>query len=385
MTSPQNFPDGHATGDALRATAVGEPKPAGDGQKPTDALATSAVPGLGPFLKDKVLKLLGDQLVDTEDILFKLENRYRSFTQSGDVPGGHGMDPSEFTDLPFCLALVGDGDMSTLLPRLITMQQGIAAELVKALEKRMEQHPLGPWVKAQGGIGYLQAARLLGAIGDPYWMEKIETGTKPDHPSPRVRRVLESRPRRGPAELWAYCGLDPREGAIRRPGDEDNKWHRTAKSRVWLVADSCIHQIEQPAKDYTIEKGKYAGQVRHRKATPASPYRVIYDQAKAKYVDAAHYIKPCAWCGTKGNPAPLGSPLKPRHIEARARTIVMKEILKDLWRESKRLHEQQLAVDAAMPRSYPLAAQTSGDDLAVIDALRLAVVPGVSSATVGCE
>ena len=41
--------------------------------------------------------------------------------------------------------------------------------LIKALVKVMRQHPLGPWQKAQRGIGEKQLARLLNVIGDPYW------------------------------------------------------------------------------------------------------------------------------------------------------------------------------------------------------------------------
>jgi hypothetical protein len=45
------------------------------------------------------------------------------------------------------------------------------------------------------------------------------------------------RPRRGPAELWAYCGFVP--GQRRQKGVRSN-WNADAKMRAFLVAESCL-------------------------------------------------------------------------------------------------------------------------------------------------
>jgi hypothetical protein len=68
------------------------------------------------------------------------------------------------------------------------------------------------------------------------------------------------------------------------------------------------------------------------------PYREVYDVARAKYLDAVH-AAPCKRCGPAGKPAQPGSPISAGHQHARALRIVAKEVLKDLWREAKRLHE----------------------------------------------
>jgi hypothetical protein len=119
---------------------------------------------------------------------------------------------------------------------------GLAAiehEATLALQRTLRKHPLGPWVKQTVGVGEKQGARLIAAIGDVYW------------------NTLEDRPRRGPAELWAYCGYAP--GQKRRKGVKGN-WNAQAKMRAYLIAESCIKQ-------------------RH------SPYRAVYDAARANWVD----------------------------------------------------------------------------------------------------
>lgn len=72
----------------------------------------------------------------------------------------------------------------------------------------------------------------------------------------------------------------------------------------------------------------------------SSPYRAVYERGREKYEGAVHAAE-CRQCSPKGqSPAPPGSALKPGHCDARARRLVAKEVLKDLWVESKRLHEE---------------------------------------------
>jgi hypothetical protein len=72
--------------------------------------------------------------------------------------------------------------------------------------------------------------------------------------------------------------------------------------------------------------------------TMHSPYREVYDATRVKYADAVH-TTPCARCGPKNKPAPVGTPLTAGHQHARAIRAMSKEILRDLWRESSRLHD----------------------------------------------
>lgn len=71
------------------------------------------------------------------------------------------------------------------------------------------------------------------------------------------------------------------------------------------------------------------------------PYRAVYEQARLKYADVVHGA-PCVRCGPAGKPAPAGSPLSLGHQHARGLRIVAKAILKDLWKESKRIHEDSV-------------------------------------------
>lgn len=215
-------------------------------------------------LADARLLILADTLDDLERARIAAENRLRSMRQV------KGLDGSpEY------------GRLAGLIDALSDLEHHAELELKRALRA----HPLGAWVRATVGVGEKQGARLLAAIGDPAW------------------NTLEDRPRRGPAELWAYCGYVP--GQRRRKGERAN-WNSTAKMRAYLVAESCI-----------------------KKST--SPYRPVYDAARAKHAEAVH-DEPCPRCGPVGKPAPSGSPLSAGHQHARALREVAKAVLKDLWR-----------------------------------------------------
>jgi hypothetical protein len=170
---------------------------------------------------------------------------------------------------------------------------------VKNLERVMRAHPLGPQIGGTVGVGYKQAARLLAVIGDPYW------------------NGLANRPRRGPDELKAYCGYHTVNGqAPRRRKGEQGNWNEKARMRTHLIAAQTIRY-------------------RH------SPYREVYDETRAKYADRG---------------------LTPAQEHARALRKVAQELLKDLWRAAKRIHDQQAAaIGAATPiHRPPLPAQASG-------------------------
>lgn len=87
--------------------------------------------------------------------------------------------------------------------------------------------------------------------------------------------------------------------------------------RAYLVAESCIKQAD-------------------------SPYRKVYEEGRERYAEAVHAVE-CNRCGPKGKPAQPGSPLSAGHQHARAMRLVMKEILRCLWLEAKRIHEERAA------------------------------------------
>jgi hypothetical protein len=200
---------------------------------------------------------------------------------------------------------------------------------IQVMERTMRAHPLYPWVKAQRGIGPKQMGRLLAVLGDPY-IHYFKDGSC----SPRTV-----------SQLWAYCGyhvISHSSPETQSPNADDTgaaatwsppytqpiavgvapsrrkheraNWNDAARMRAHLVAESCM---KQPS---------------------GSRYRDVYEATRLKYADAIHGF-PCVRCGPKGKPAPIGSPLRDGHKLGRALRAVAKEILRDLWIESRRLHE----------------------------------------------
>lgn len=237
--------------------------------------------------------------------------------------------------------------------------QGIEADLVKQLERAMKRHPLGGWVKATPGLGLKQTARLIAAVGNPFW------------------NSLEGRARRGPAELWAYTGFH----VLPADGQKSTDAHRTD-----VVGGDLLHLSDQSPSDAhasTVvgvaprrvrgQRANWSAQARTRaflvatscvKAT-TSPYRAVYVNGRAKYADAVHAAS-CAQCGicqTCGKPPGLGKqdhaasgcdrrvvkhaepgqPLRDGHKHARALRLVAKAVLRDMWVQSRDWHHAETA------------------------------------------
>ena len=139
--------------------------------------------------------------------------------------------------------------------------------------------------------------------------------------------------------------------ALRRERGQRANWNPEAKMRAYLVAESTV---KFTGAEFT-RKGKLA-------RWPRSPYRDVYDEAKAKAQVALHRrdCPRCGVCGVCGNllalnkkehlkrygcaerskvDAPAGSPLSASHAHARATRAVAKNVLKDLWEEARHYHE----------------------------------------------
>lgn len=294
MSEPQGQPATVPGPDSGGGQTLGETQ---------EAPATS-----GPFLRSPFLRLAADVVDDLENVRNANQNRLRQLTRVGvDADGlhrGFGL-PTEHPDVVRLATLVSQLEDSYNLA-------------VKNLETVMKAHPLWVWAKPRGGIGQKQLARLLAAVGDPFWHD------------------AQNRPR-GLYELNSYCGLAPDANGVgrRRRRGEQCMWNDTAKMRVYLIAESVVKQIAQPEREVVI-----GGVARAYAAKNASPYRETYDAARAKYEEAVHDKEPCIQCGTKGKPAPVGSDLRDGHKHRRALRAVAKAILKDLWIEARRLHDE---------------------------------------------
>lgn len=234
-----------------------------------------------------LLTIYADLLDDLERSRIATENRVRSLRE---VKGLAGSPEEE---------------------RLNSIAMGLAEAERKAtneLKKAVKTHPLGEWIGGQLGVGEKQAGRLLGVLGDPSWRVDPETGEATE---------------RTVSQLWSYCGYGDAKLQVRRRGEKGN-WNATLKMRAFLIAESCMK-------------------------TPTSPYRVVYDDARAKYATAVH-AEECKRCGPSGKPAQPGSDLSDGHKHARALRLVAKTFLRDLWEEARRLQqvgEARLATESA--------------------------------------
>lgn len=242
----------------------------------------------GPILADPFLGMAADVVGDLEIVRIANQNRLRTLTATDET--GHGLTV-DHPDVAQLAAIVG-------------AMKNAEEQAVKNLQKVMKLHPLGPWVQAHKGVGEKQAARLLAVIRDPYWND------------------LHDRPRTV-SELRSYCGLGDAKQQIRRRGQKSN-WSDDARKRVWLICDKVIQ----------ANCGKNSAKPNR------CVYAVIYDEAREAYAEAVH-TDDCFRCGPKGKPALPGSPLSAGHQKGRAMRLMSKAILKDLWIEAKRIHEEQ--------------------------------------------
>lgn len=270
-------------------------------------------------LADPSLAFAADILDDLEHTCNANANRLRIMTtldaDSDGVVRGFGLD-ARHPDV-------------ARLSAMVTKLDELVHDATLNLQRQMRRHPLGPWVKAQRGIGEKQAARLLAAVGDPYW------------------NTLHDRPRTV-SELWAYCGLhtlpasqcssdthseaagggtpsaggdqsrsdiQPANVAARRTKGQKANWSTNAKTRAWLCIESCMKQINRECKGD-------AGIGSHIEGCTCSPYRVVIDTRRA-HTAVTHP----EW--------------RPGHSLNDAMRVASKELLKDLWREARRIHERQ--------------------------------------------
>ena len=286
VTIPRHFPP---AGDQLPESIPGAPTNVQLTQDSTwNGSATVIVdsnPSEASSLADPFLALAADMLDDTERTRIANENRLRQLTRSeADSDGeerGFGLDLSH-PDVARVAALVD-------------ALKKIEHDATLNLNRRLRKHPLGPWIKAQKGIGEKQAARLLAVVGDPYWHDAQD----------RPRLV---------SELWSYCGHGDAKRRIRKgmtQGDLLACGSPVAKMRIHLIAEACL---------------KAQG-----------PYADVYYGRKEATKGRLHAVE-CRRCGPAGHPALPGSPWPPAHRHADALRITAKEILRDLWTEARRLH-----------------------------------------------
>ena len=155
----------------------------------------------------------------------------------------------------------------------------------KEVEWQAKNHPLaGPWIASRKGIGPKQGGRMVASIGNP------------------LVNGAEGRLRRGPAELWAYCGYAP--GQKRQRGVKSN-WNAEAKMRTFLCAENAIKAGVRKLDGCDDSDGY---DVARRQAT--TPFAQAYLDARANWADRD---------------------VSDGHRHNHALRVTAKAILKDLW------------------------------------------------------
>lgn len=289
----------------------------------TDVLPAMGVAARGPILDDAFLGIAAEMLDDIEHVRCANENRLRTLTRPHDQPDkdgrerGHGLSinhPGVVRVAALVASMKCDSDLLKELgwqrpPKQRGQDCCLEHASIKNLEKHVRDHPLWPWASAIKGLGAKQFARLLASIGDPYWNDLHD----------RPRTVRELRAYAG-LHVWDHPGDKCADGgksssvvgvAPKRQRGQKSNWNEDARKRTWLIATSLL---------------KYD-----------SVYRDVYDQARIKYADTVHPTV-CVRCGPAGKPAQPGSPRSAGHQHAMAIRLMMVALLKDLWREARRLH-----------------------------------------------
>lgn len=185
----------------------------------------------------------------------------------------------------------------------IERSEAIVRKELARCYKRVVPSEIVAWQNSIHGLGVHTFARLLGHIGHPVW-------TTPHHweGTGENRVLVADEPiARTISQLHQYCGHGAPGRARKGMTAEDALalGSPIAKTIVYIIAEGCMKKFD-------------------------SPFRAVYDEAKAERADRLHSIE-CVPCGSKGKPAPVGSPWRPGHVHAHALRMTGRAILHDLW------------------------------------------------------
>ncbi len=313
-----------STSDAARASTrtQGEIAASDSSSQPAAQVSPGAQMARGGWLRDPVIGVLADVVEDLEKVRTANANRVRILTRNEADSDGENRG--------FGLTL--DHPEVAKLALSVEAMKAAEHDAILNLQRAMRKHPLVAFQKRHKGLGEKQFARLLAVIGDPFWND------------------LHGRPRTV-SELWAYAGFH----VIRTSGSGHSladTQHRLAAAGSTSTPATIFSSPIQPSNAAGVaprrtrgQKSNWSEDARKRvwviaSAMPKFPgghYEQVYRDARVKYADAKHPTE-CVRCGPAGKPAQPGSDLSDGHKHARAIRIVAKELLKDMWRESRDLY-----------------------------------------------
>lgn len=323
-------------------------------------------------LFDPLLTIAAEQIYDLEKARIAAENRYRALTRSeADADGevrGYGLDAESVevrrlaalvdglsalehqAELNLCRLMrahplgewqkrtvgVGEKQLARLLgvigdpywndtddkPRTVSALWAYCGlHVLPASQGRLGAHGTAAGRDQLPADQSCTVPQGLNVGGDQHGVDGQPSRGNHQAPAVGPAQTTPATPHKGPSSGTPgsaaapnpdQTGLDAQGSPVgvaarRRKGQRAN-WSTAAKTRAYLIAESCLKQAK-------------------------SPYRAVYDTGRAKYADAVHTVD-CAQCKAKP-----GEPLKLGHQHARAMRLASKAILRDLWVEAKRLHE----------------------------------------------
>jgi hypothetical protein len=204
--------------------------------------------------------------------------------------------------------------------------------VVEELTGATAQHHLAPFIKSTKGLGLPSIGRLIALVPDDI------PGTN-----------LAGEPRTmGQLRQYCCCGDPARSRRSRANVRYDEFGSPLAPAnfkigpKIFAIADTAIRSTCKECRAMKKALHKELGLPKGVAppwtpppadctcATTGSPYRVLYDAGRARYLDATHSDS-CVRCGPKGSPAEPGSKLSLGHQSARALRLVKQAILDDLW------------------------------------------------------
>lgn len=211
--------------------------------------------------------------------------------------------------------------------------QKIEERLGRQIAKRLEQHPLWPWIKAHPGVGGVRCARLLALIRDPMRfpgqkctnghtvppIEAVGSDRSPGGPCPVETpegacsgTLLPPRTTTGVKSLHKYLGLHAVDGhAPRRQKGHQADWNTKGKTLL-LGPNGIADQI-----------------IKHR----TEPWRSTYDAQLARLVAERGDVKGLYYI---------------------ARKIAVKQFVGDLLVEWKRLVDKRAGDEVCDGEPQPL-------------------------------
>lgn len=270
------------------------------------------VPLVTPFPNEQLL-IVADTLNDLEKVWLANSNRLGTLTRSTEDSDGYVRGHGLPEDHPVVLTLGG----------IVDALNQLVKEVSSEVEQAVKKHPLGPWIKSTRGVGFKQGARMIAALsGDPYV------------------NLLTGEPRTV-SQLWRYCGLDvlpfdPEQSAVQATidarGTYDGAPQTTVPGHVRPDTQMIIAGDRPPGSGHAPkrtrgQKNTWNPDARMRAyligakcVQVGGPYREVYDQRRAHTA-----VTRPEWT--------------PGHSHNDGIRVASKAMLRDMWREAKRLHE----------------------------------------------